>query len=83
MAFTKSITCHDAVAFVSRYLDGQLGWRERRRLEAHLAACDACAAYLEQMRAVVALTGEVRPEDLPTEAVDRLLRLYDDYLEGE
>ena len=83
MAWTKAITCRDAVAFISRYLDDDLTWRERRRLEAHLAICEACSAYLDQMRTTIALTGQVGVEDLDDAALDRLLRLYEDYLGDE
>jgi len=56
MALTKNIRCLDAVALISSYLDGGLGWRERRRLEHHLAGCPACTAYLDQLRVTVAST---------------------------
>jgi len=47
-----------------RHLDGTLSRRQRRRLEKHLAQCDACSAYLDQMRATIAASGTVGPEDL-------------------
>lgn len=38
---------------LSEYVDGDLAGAERAALEAHLATCDACAAALEDLRAVV------------------------------
>ncbi len=67
------------MALVSDYLDGTLGWRERRRLERHLAACDGCSAYLAQMRSVVAATGAVSPEDLDPSTVDGLVALFEKF----
>ena len=58
------LVCRDAVELVSDYLDGTLSRRDRRRLEKHLAACDACTAYLAQMRATIAASGTVGPDDL-------------------
>lgn len=79
MALTKDITCHDAVALISDYLDGSLPFRNRRRLERHLANCEACSAYLSQMRVTIALTGSVGPEDLAPDAIDRLVDVFERY----
>jgi anti-sigma factor RsiW len=35
---------HERLA-ISRDLDGRLSWRERRRLRAHLRACEGCANF--------------------------------------
>jgi len=77
------LVCRDAVELMSDYLDGSLSRRDRRRLEKHLAACDACSAYLEQMSATIAASGHVRPEDLPDEVVQGLVDLYREYREDE
>ena len=79
MALTKEITCHQAVALVSNYLDGALSWRDRRRLEHHLADCDACSAYLDQMRVTIALSGSVSPDDLSAKALTDLMDVFDKY----
>ncbi len=55
---SSPLVCRDAVELVSDYLDGTLSRRQRRRLEKHLAGCDACTAYLEQMRATIAASGQ-------------------------
>lgn len=79
MALTKDISCHEAVALVSDYLEGALTRRDRRRLERHLADCLACSAYLEQMRVTIQTTGSVGPEDLSPEALDDLTELFERY----
>jgi anti-sigma factor RsiW len=73
------LVCRDAVELVNDYLDGTLPRRARRRLEKHLAACDACTAYLEQMRATIAASGKVGPEDLPSDVVEGLVNLFRQY----
>jgi anti-sigma factor RsiW len=77
MALVKDINCREAVSLVGDYLEGRLPRRERRRLERHLAACDACRAYLEQMGATIALTGQVGPEDLSEKALDDLMDVFE------
>jgi len=72
----KDLVCREAVELVTEYLDGALSRRDRRRLEAHLAACPNCGAYFEQIRATISLTGSIEPEDLSPEARDELTELY-------
>jgi anti-sigma factor RsiW len=79
MALVKDINCRHAVGLIGDYLEGKLSRRDRRRLEHHLAGCDACSAYLEQMRATIALTGEVGPEDLSDDALDALMAVFDEF----
>lgn len=77
------LVCRDAVELMSNYLEGSLSRRDRRRLERHLAECDACTAYLEQMRTVIALSGSVSAEDLEPETLDGLVELFRRYREDE
>jgi anti-sigma factor RsiW len=64
---------------MSDYLDGALSRRDRRRLEKHLAECDACTAFLEQMRVTIAASGVVTPDDLSPETLHALTELYERY----
>jgi anti-sigma factor RsiW len=45
--------CREFVELVSDYLEGALPQDERIRFEAHLAECDGCDGYLEDMRHIV------------------------------
>lgn len=75
----SQLVCQQAVELISDYLDGSLSRRDRRRLEKHLASCDACHAYLEQMRATVAVSGVPAPDDLSPEALETLTELFRRY----
>ncbi len=70
------LVCREAVELMSDYLEGELSRRDRRRLERHLAGCDACDAYLEQLRAVISASGRVEPDDLAPEVLEGLTELY-------
>ena len=70
------LVCREAVELMSDYLERSLTRRERRRLEKHLAQCDACSAYLEQIRATIAASGRVEPDDLDPETLEGLVDLY-------
>ena len=70
------LTCQELVELVTDYCEGALTPSERERFEAHLAVCEGCAAYLEQIRTTVRLvraTGEQPPE------VAGLLRAFRDW----
>jgi anti-sigma factor RsiW len=77
----SQLVCQQAVELMSDYLDGSLSRRDRRRLEKHLALCDACTAYLEQLRATNAASGVVAPEDLTPDVLETLTDLFRRYRE--
>ena len=76
LSLRRSLECRQAVELVTDYLEGALSRRERRRLEAHLKACPNCSAYLEQIQAVIAMSGTVEPDDLNERASSDLIELY-------
>ena len=70
------LVCREFVQLVTEYLEGALPDRERRRFEAHLAQCDGCAGYLEDVRRLVGSlhTAPPAPPDQHTREV--LLRAF-------
>jgi anti-sigma factor RsiW len=72
----KDLVCQQAVELVTDYLEGSLSRRERRRFEAHLRSCPNCSAYLEQIRATIALTGAIEVEEMSADAKQDLIDLY-------
>jgi anti-sigma factor RsiW len=70
------LVCQQAVELMSDYLDGSLSRRDRKRLERHLAGCDACNAYLEQMRVTIVASGVVVADDLTPEVLETLTDLF-------
>jgi len=53
------MTCQQLVELVTKYLDGTLSWRDRRRFEKHVGACEWCARYIEQMRMTIRTVGHL------------------------
>lgn len=70
------LVCQQVVELVTDYLEGALSRSQRRRFEAHLAGCEHCGEYLEQMRATIRLTGRLRAEDLTPEMREDFAALY-------
>jgi len=72
-------TCREVVELVSDYLDGSLPRRDRRRFESHVSGCDACTAYLRQMRETVRLSGRLREDDVPEPVRRELVAEFRDW----
>ena len=66
------LACQDFVEVVTDYLDGALSEVDHQRFEEHLAICERCVAYVEQIRVTIAVTGRagVQGEALPAELRD-------------
>jgi anti-sigma factor RsiW len=76
------LVCREFVELVTDYLEGTLPEPERARFEAHLALCDGCTGYLEDMRRLVGTLHET-PEPPPDpDTREALLRAFRD-LRGE
>jgi hypothetical protein len=72
----SSLTCQELVELVTDYFEGALGPVDRARFDAHIAECDGCSAYLDQMRATLEGLGRLAPEDLEPEAEELFLGAF-------
>jgi len=79
MIGTAAISCRELVELVTAYLEGALSLEDRLRFETHIEACDGCTAYLEQIRQTIAITGRLREEDIPPEAITELMHVFRDW----
>ncbi len=77
------LVCQQAVELMSDYLEGSLSRRDRKRLEQHLSGCDACNAYLEQLRVTILASGVVVADDLEPEVLETLTDLFRRFHEDE
>jgi anti-sigma factor RsiW len=70
------LVCREFVELVTDYLEGTLPDHERARFEAHLAECDGCSGYLEDMRRLIGSLHDL-PEPPPDAATrEALLRAF-------
>jgi anti-sigma factor RsiW len=74
-----ALRCRELVELVTDYLEDALPAAERARFDAHIADCEHCTAYLEQMRTTIVLTGRLRAEELAPESVEPLLEAFRDW----
>ncbi len=72
----EGYVCQEMVELVTDYLEGALTRSQRRRFEAHIAACEHCTEYLEQMRLTIDLTGRLAAADLTPDMREDFTELY-------
>jgi anti-sigma factor RsiW len=75
----RDLTCKELVELITGYLDGSLRGRQRRRFESHLAGCDGCTRYMQQMRATIRATGRLTEEQVTDEQRTVLLAAFRDW----
>ena len=71
-----ALDCDDLVELVTEYLDGALDAETERRFVDHLAGCDPCSRYLDQIRQITQTLGSLSPEALPDAARQALLDAF-------
>jgi anti-sigma factor RsiW len=76
MIDTEALSCQELVELVTDYLEDALDERHRRAFDEHLAACDGCTEYLDQLRATIRITGTLTPADLSPAVEDALLHAF-------
>ena len=72
----EQLSCQELVELVTDYLEGALSREEADRFEDHIGRCTGCAAYLDQIRQTIVLTGRLTPESLSPEAERELLEAF-------
>jgi anti-sigma factor RsiW len=70
------IACQELVEVVTDYLEGALSAADRTRFEEHLARCEGCSTYLDQMRRTIELTGRLTQDQIPERIRTELLRAF-------
>ncbi len=68
--------CRDVVELMTDYLEGALSPADAARFEEHIAGCDGCRAYLEQMRMTRRLTGRLADEPMQDALRDELVAAF-------
>ncbi len=72
------LQCRQVVELLTDYLEGALPADVHRAVEHHLAHCDSCTAYLQQLRTTVAVLGYLDPPPLDEGVRDDLVALFRD-----
>jgi anti-sigma factor RsiW len=76
MADGTAISCQEVVEVITDYLEGKLSPEDVAIFEAHLAICDGCQWYLDQVRTTIAAVGRIDHEEVPAELRDTVLAAF-------
>jgi predicted anti-sigma-YlaC factor YlaD len=72
----EELSCREVVEILGDYLEGAMAPEDRVRLEHHLADCEGCAAYLEQLRVTIRLSGRLSEDAVSAEGMAPLLEAF-------
>ena len=72
------MSCNELVELVTDFLEGALDPETERRFVDHLAQCDGCDRYLDQVRRTVAAVGGQPVDPLPDQTRAALLAAFRD-----
>jgi anti-sigma factor RsiW len=74
----SDLDCREFVERVTSYLEGALAPEDERAFIDHLALCDGCERYLDQIRRTTQTLTDLPAEDLPGDARSALLNAFRD-----
>jgi anti-sigma factor RsiW len=75
----RELSCQEIVELVTEFLEGTMDSQLRAAFDAHLAKCDGCTEYLEQIEATIRVAGTIEPEALSPQFQARLLEAFRDF----
>jgi anti-sigma factor RsiW len=70
------LTCRQLAEIITDYFEGALSPVDRTRFDGHLADCDNCTTYVEQMRTTIAVSGKIAEDDLAPAVRVELLEAF-------
>ena len=79
---SQGLTCHEVVELITDYLEDALPSNVRVRVDEHLAVCDGCTRYLDQMRETIRLTGMLTEEQVTEEQKAGLIEAFRTWARG-
>lgn len=71
---TPHLTCQDGVELLMEYLEGVLPESQREGIEAHVAGCPRCVAFVESYRETPRIIRAATAAELPEDAAASLRR---------
>ncbi len=72
----RDVQCQELVELLTDYVEGVLPPEEVAAVDRHLALCEGCRVYLDQLRLTIDALGAVPVQSLSDDAVDALLTTF-------
>ena len=80
---SDEIDCRELVELVTPYLEDVLPADERALVDQHLASCDGCEAYVQQMRLTIRAIGHVSEEAITSKTREDVLAIFRSWRERQ
>ena len=68
--------CREVVELMTDYLEGALTSLDRERFEQHIAGCDGCRAYLQQLRLTLRAMRSFEATPIPERVQKELVQAF-------
>ena len=78
----NDMSCKELVELVTDYLESALSPADQRRFELHIAKCDWCKNYIDQIRLTIKAAGKLSDDSMPSRVQDELLAVFRDWKKG-
>jgi anti-sigma factor RsiW len=72
----NDMSCKELVELVTDYLEGALSPQDHARFESHIAKCDWCKIYIEQIKLTIHSLGKLTQHNIPPHAQAELLQAF-------
>ena len=79
MSQAHQLICQEIVEVITDYLEGAMDAELRASFDAHLAGCPHCTHYVEQVRAMIRVSGTIEAEELTPEFRTGLVAAFRDW----
>jgi len=79
MSQVHELICQEIVEVITDYLEGAMEAELHASFDAHLAGCPHCTHYVEQVRAMIRVSGTIEAEELTPEFRAGLLAAFGDW----
>jgi anti-sigma factor RsiW len=70
------VVCRELVELVTPYLEDALPPDERALVDQHLASCDGCEAYVQQVRLTIRAIGHVSEDAITSKTREDVLAIF-------
>jgi predicted anti-sigma-YlaC factor YlaD len=82
MSYVRELSCQEIVELVTEYLEGAMDAELHASFDAHLAGCDGCTHYIDQIEATIRIAGTIEAEALSPEFRAGLLEAFRNFSPG-
>jgi hypothetical protein len=79
---SDEIACRELVELVTPYLENVMPADERALVDQHLAGCDGCQTYVQQMRLTIQAIGHVSDEAITSQTREQVLAIFRAWRDG-